>query len=352
MCVCRLDDPMARRASYCARTGYSAWSESFIDFQMAARTTRRQAHVSRKTRAHFLARKSLNQFLTRLKSQSTSEWPPYLFGAWRILANELRLPDVKGRSIVLKSLTVAQDCVKAQSKRTDLFEAGQAPSRISRTCSRIAKCVKRAPAILRHRLDATIAALIQNSESDLETIEQIFSETSAVFKETQFCSSELSRTALEALKAPRAADYSTLAIGVRRKVMATFAELASSCRQVKAADVFAAMADVLENEKTSKLNTKSRDLRTRYVAGLKKIWLAAELKPGRAIAFLDDSYRSKFHRFAELIYVAMAAPWALRHEDRNSQVEAQPWLALGRTDYEWQISDDHVRNGLSASFKF
>ncbi len=79
---------------------------------------------------------------------------------------------------------------------------------------------------------------------------------------------------------------------------------------------------------------------------LAEIWQQAGLTPSRAIAYLDDSYRSRFHRFAELILTAMAAPWALQHNRRNWSDEREPWKAMQRADYHWLVSDDYVRGVL------
>ena len=219
---------------------------------MAPRTSPQRPHVSRKVRASPHARRSLKPLLARLKSPKASDWPPHLFGAWQILTDELGLPEVEARSVIFQSVQVAHDCVKAQSKRVDQFEASQAPARISGTCDRLAKCIKRAPAALRRRLDAKIPTLIENIESDLETIEEIFVATKAIFKDQQYGDSEPVRTAREALKAPRAADYSMLDAATREKVMAALAKLAGSGRQVNAAAVFAAIAATLDKAGATK----------------------------------------------------------------------------------------------------
>ena len=258
---------------------------------------------------------------------------------------------MKARSIILRSVSVVQDCVKAQSKRVDRFEASQASARIRNTCRRVSKCINRAPAIIRRRLNVEIPALIKNIESDLETIEAIFVATKTAFEDRQYGNSEAVRTAREALKAPRAADYSMLDSDVRGRVMSALAKL-SSDRQVKAADVFAAVAATLDKEGTVKVSLQTRDLRTRYVANLREVWLTAELKPKRLLYYVDNTPISAFHRFAELIFVGVAAPWAFHHEKRRTPVDPEPWLSLGCANYQWEISDDHVRNGLALSFKF
>lgn len=319
---------------------------------MALRLAPQRARISRKARASFLARRSLKQFLVGLKMRQPRDWPPHLFGAWQVLTAGMGVSDAKARSIVCQSVSVAHDCVKAQSKRTERFEAEQAPLRISKTCHRVANCLKRASATLRRRLDAELAVLMQNLESDLETVDAIFATTKAGFEDQQFRSSKFARTALEALEAPRAADYATLDIRVRQKVMTALAELASSGRQVTAVGVFEIVANLLGKEKTSRLSLQSRDLRTRYIADLRKIWLKAGLKPKRLLSYIDGSPISKFHCFAELVYVGMAAPSTFHDNKTASPVDAQSRLALEQSDYRWEISDDHVRNGLLLPFKF
>ena len=320
---------------------------------MALRTSPQRPHISRKVRASPRARRSLKPLLARLKSPKASDWPPHLFGAWQILTYELRLPEVQARSVIFQSVQVAHDCVKAQSKRVDQFVASQAPARISGTCDRLAKCIKRAPAVLRRRLDAKIPVLIEeNIESDLETIEALFAATKATFEDQQYGDFEPVRTAREALKAPRAADYSVLDTAARAKVMAALAKLAGSGRQANAAAVFAAIAATLDKAGATKVSLQSRDLRTRYVAHLGDIWLKAGRKPKRLLHYVDNSPISPFYRFAELVFVGVAEPWAFRHKGRRRPIDPKPWLALGRADYQWEISDDHVRNGLSLLFKF
>lgn len=317
--------------------------ESSIAFQMGVRTA---PHVSRKVRASPHARRSLKPLLARLKSSET-DWPPHLLGALKILTTELGLPEVKAGSIVLQSVSVAQDCVKAQSKRVDRFEASQAPARIRSTCSRVSNCIKRTPALLLRRLDAEIPALIKHIESDLETIEAIFTVTKTILEDKQYQNSEPVRTAREALAAPRAADYSMLEATVREKVTTALAKLAGSGPQGKAADVFAAIADTLKKERTAKVSLQSRDLRTRYVSDLREIWLKAGLKPKRMLYYVDSSPISPFHRFAELVFVGVAEPWAFSHKNRRPIIDPEPWLALRRANYRWEISDDHVRKALA-----
>ncbi len=212
---------------------------------MAVRITARQPYVSRKARAHFLARRSIDQFVLRLEAVETRYWQPHLFGAWRILARELGLTNAQARHIAVKSAVIANKFLKVQSKGVEANEASKAPLRIRETCIRLAKCFKRAPAALRRKIDDAVTALVKRFENDLETVEDIFRETATILSEEQFERAESARTALKALRAPRAADYGTLPSSARQSVSSLFAKLAASSKPIKAANLFADMAKAL-----------------------------------------------------------------------------------------------------------
>ena len=131
----------------------------------------RRHSVRRKAHANFLARRSLPRFLLRLKSQPACDWPPHLFGAWQLLNAELKLPDATARFIVLESVSAARDCLRAQELQLhDIVEARSCAT-IKDACSSISRCISRAPAVLRRRLDRAVLPLIQESIIDLEVIE-------------------------------------------------------------------------------------------------------------------------------------------------------------------------------------
>jgi len=52
-----------------------------------------------------------------------------------------------------------------------------------------------------------------------------------------------------------------------------------------------------------------------YVAVVADLWRAAGLRPGRARKDADPKYRSRFHRFVELVLTAIIDPWSRRHDD-------------------------------------
>ena len=67
---------------------------------------------------------------------------------------------------------------------------------------------------------------------------------------------------------------------------------------------------------------------------------------------MDYSPISPFHRFAELVFVGVAAPRAFGRKDRRPVINQNRGWHWQRADYQWEISDDYVRNGLKPAFKF
>lgn len=290
--------------------------------------------MGRKARVDLRARRSLSQFLLLLRSKPVCDWPPPLSEAWKILNSELELPPGKALSIVLNSAAAAHQCVKAQNLQlTDLARA-QARAKIQKACKRISNGISRAPAALRRRLDQAMLPLIQVSAVDLEVIKSIFEVSTTIFEE--FADSNSSSTALRALRELRAAPFSTLGMAVRREVEKAIVGLVAASSNAKiepsAATVFATMADALGSDKTEKLSAQSSRAITSYVADLAEIWRRAGQKPSRVIIFSME-FRSKFHRFADLVLTAMADP---RADSRQELVSSRQEL----------VSDDDVKAAL------
>jgi hypothetical protein len=121
--------------------------------------------------------------------------------------------------------------------------------------------------------------------------------------------------------------------------------------------VFDALVAGLENKPTS--NPDPATLISNYVSALALLWKAAGLNPGRAYRESDPSYKSKFHRYSDLILTAVAEPWAQRHSDdldhmRRRAREARAGMppdyqasaALPPSVAEWLISEHILRKGL------
>ena len=99
-----------------------------------------------------------------------------------------------------------------------------------------------------------------------------------------------------------------------------------------------------------------------YLKDVIERWRAAGLYPSRARDAADPSYVSPLFQFAELVLTAIVEPWARRH-DADVREHAQRVLEkhrelpydfqqdvsprLRRSDWEWLVSDDHLKKALA-----
>ena len=333
----------------------------------------------RHARAIPLARRRLNTFVLDLKSKPTDEWPPHLRLAWNILnsGSELALSEQAVLSLIIKSVSAAHKCAQAINEKSADIAEFQTRIKLHDTLRRIAKCTKRAPAGLRRRLDEQVAPLRRESAIDLEVIDAIFDIAVAAFRE--FPKAEPSRTALrEMCGMPPDHDrvvvikseYAAVGEAYQRKAEDAIATLAKSAsHKASAADVFNALASALRFDRTAHPNAQIPPLIVEYVAELATFWRQAGLRPTRATRVGDPTYRSKFHRFVDLVLTAMTEPSAQRHlinlDDLND-TRREIWLvhsrlpeearrivspAPRRADVNWLISEDHVKKALRIRVK-
>jgi hypothetical protein len=303
--------------------------------------------IYRKARSHFLARRSISKFQTRLKAQSPTEWQLDLLTAWKILKNELGLSDAQAHSIVLKAISAAHECVTAQTQELQASELLRVRVAIEAACRRIANCIRRAPARVRQQLNEAITPLMGQPVLDLEVLDAIFRATLRVIKRCPDV--KLARTVLGAMAQIKKAHYEALDMQSRASVENALAGLAGKSgadHSVKAVDVFAAAAAALNGVEQPNVSKHVQVLIIRYVVRVAEIWLGAGLKPSRAVSSSNKAHRSKFHRFAELIMIGTAAPRLLEHERRHSPEKMGSRKAMRRPGYQWILSDDHVRRAL------
>jgi hypothetical protein len=144
-----------------------------------------RSSMRRHAYANPFVRRQLNRLLDEIKSKAASEWPRRSNLAWRILHE---FP------IIFSAASAAHVCAQAINRRIGNIVEFQMRNKLRKVFERIAKCTKRAPAELRHRLDAAIIPLIQKEHVDLEVIEEIFDAVVKVFSE--YSHHEAAKTAL------------------------------------------------------------------------------------------------------------------------------------------------------------
>jgi len=327
--------------------------------------------MRRRARASHLARRPTYSLLLQIEDSRSGPraWSRHLQLAYAILLLELAVSEENSRVILISALQAAHDC----AKRIDQLAGDGVQLQIRRdVCERlgrVAKCVRRAPAELRRRLDQAIAPLVRENHIDLEGIEAVLDIAVEIY--SAFPQHEPAPTAPAAwtdqlgtrarypkikinLSAPNARD--------RIKAEKYVAALGQAC---SAADVFPALSAGLQDDGTAKVNVQIHPLIVDYVAEVGEAWQRYGLKPSRAGHADNPNYKSKFHRFVDLVLTEMVEPWARRHDFDGEDLEdfyrrvrlAHKSLpneyrviassAIRRADIEWLVVADHIDKALS-----
>ena len=106
-------------------------------------------------------------------------------------------------------------------------------------------------------------------------------------------------------------------------------------------------------------NPDPATLRSNYISALVRLWEAAGLRPARAYREGDSPYKSKFHRYSDLILTAVGEPWTHRHSgdlDQMRRRSHEAWARMPReykasaglppSAAEWLITEHILRKGL------
>lgn len=268
------------------------------------------------------------------------------------------------------SLSAAQACAERVNRCSNVIVDGRSRTKLARAFERLANCCRRASAGLRRRLNAVIPPLLQQGAIDAEVIEAIIDAATAEFQR-----SSTERTAATALRAifitHRARtpnnwvknDLAGLRAQIQRHCEAALSTLGKRGKSVKAHMVFEALTAALESKPTSENDPSV--LIAGYVQALTRIWKAAGLNPARARNPANPAYKSKFHRFADLVLTAVAEPWSRRHDSDRDQIQKmanrarmklpkeyrQISAAFSQSDTAWLVSEHILRKGLRQRVK-
>jgi hypothetical protein len=208
-----------------------------------------------------------------------------------------------------------------------------------------------------------------DSNVDSEVIEKILTAATTVFAESP--DNEAARTALGVLSVTFSegrqiiglcSDYSGLHFDTRHKCEMALSALAEvPTEAVTAAAVFDALGVAIATDRPAETSADVSNLIVRYVAIVAALWSKAGLRPTRASRRWDPKYKSRFHRFVELVLTAMMVPSSRRHDGdidliagKIREVHAQlpselrrfVSPRLRRADVEWLVSEDHVKKAL------
>jgi hypothetical protein len=339
--------------------------------------------MKRRARPVPFARMRPDSVLRDLAVLPTDEWPRHLRLARNILSAELGLDDAKAQAVLIASYRASHACAQAINQRSRDIADFTACLKLRKIFTRVAKCARRSPVRLRRALDSGICPTIHDNIVDAESVEELIHALVAAF--ARFPKEASSLTVLRAVK-PRSSlpeganfesrnclrrcfaeasvllqqDYSALRAIDQRRIESALTELRDNNSEFNAAGVCDSIASALDGDKA--IRAAIHDLITTYVAALVDIWLRHGIKPARSVRFSHPNYRGKFHRFADLVLTTAVEPWSKRHDGDNRQLSARlreahgqlpsdirkfVRCALGRSDVEWLVSDDHVKAALA-----
>jgi hypothetical protein len=306
--------------------------------------------------------------VTRTVTYSAQEkWAPHLQLANKILEEEGKLSAPLARRIIAKSVTCALVCAQAMDNRALALSRCQSKTKVTKSFARLANCLARAPARLRHRLDQRVRAILQEPFNS-ESIEALIDATYRAFTLLKV---DPAPTALRALSAVRwqnkkliglKANYSALDPAIHRKCETAIASVPDSAPGTAMA-VLNALAGAIKDATSTGVPRDSSDLIRDYVSSVAVLWRDNGLSAGRAYHYDNRQYRSRFHRFVELVLTAVTEPGSNRHTADLDEIRRQIYKNLARfplevranvdkgprrEDREWLVSEDHIRKALKA----
>jgi len=296
-------------------------------------------------------------------------WPLHLRLAWEILHSDLVVPTQTARILISRSLKAANECAVRMNERAQQAEECERSNKVEKAFARLFLCAKRAPAKLRHLLDEKISSVLQSDHVDVETIEALLQASRAAFEELP--DSEPAQTALLAMDIYREHGYDTIGLTVDFSSLSPLVQedcksalsLAVKNGTVDGAEVvFKVLADGITP--LARPPRGASDIVIDYVATVASIWRSQGLRPARA--WSETGYRSRFHRFCDLVLTALVEPDSRRHEKDLVNVSTKAWArqrqlpaeyrkfvrgGLRRKDTQWLVTHHCLREGLRRRFK-
>jgi len=330
--------------------------------------TRTELGMRRRVRPVHFARLRISALVLTLMHAPQSKWPHHLQKAYGVLKEDLKVPDPTARAVLATSTQFARTCAKAVDQRALTLSRSENKEEVRKSFSRLAKCVARAPASMRAALDKRFDTLV-SAGIDTEVVEAIVDAIDQVFARSKL---EPAQTALRALNVVLCQDpriiglkiaYSGLDLASRRKCEAAVSSVERSSGSGAAITILTALAAVLKDEwdPASELSSEAGDLISDYVANIAALWRENGLPATRANCPGHPEYKSRLHRFADLVLTAVTEPGSNRHSPDLEQITQRSWAKhaqldpelrnkigkeLKREDREWLVTDGHVRKAL------
>ncbi len=292
-------------------------------------------------------------------------WPGHLQFAWAILCKS-GLPRQRARVLLHDSMTAAYECARSLGERVQTAQVYECQRNVKTAFARLSNCAKRAPADLRHLLDARVSSVLENGCVDIEIIESLVQTSRHVFED--FGDVEAAKTALCVMRSYRehgydtvglSADFSSLTSPLQQNYTSALSQAIKGGAGIGAVAVFEALANGAS--KASSPPRGATDIITDYVTVVANAWHRNGLRPARALKVNDPAYTSKFHVFCNVALSALVTPESRRHRGQLDHMSKAAWAhqkrlpledqkyvrgGLPRRDSQWLVTPHCLREGL------
>jgi hypothetical protein len=322
--------------------------------------------MRRRTKPVPLARMDLNKLIRTLRQRSTSEWSRHLSSALEVLTVELKVDRHTALDLLIAAVSAAHRCACAVEQRALAQSRARAQADVGKALLRIAKCAARSPAELRCSLDLSVRSVLGRGIVDTEVLRRLVHRATQVFR--KFRKMSPAATALKAMGFPDTPGQERIGLITNIEALHPTARgraeqaLSRRCRESPsnwtASGVFGVLATAVSSHSEDGASPEISDLLVEYVRKLGDGWTAVGLRPGRANHPGDANYKSRFHRFSDLVLTAFMEPSSLRHDGDLTEIRQKlrrshlalpaDWrggvdAGLRLSDREWLISEDHLR---------
>jgi hypothetical protein len=333
-------------------------------------------------------RGEFKRLLERLRNAKTADWPKYLKRASEVIANEQDQPEI-ARAITLDAVAIAYNYTHAINATAMVNARLRALSNLGDATARIFNCMKRIEAPIRKAFDQAAQSHFSDGV-DSETIKAFLHEC-AVIAETHPENADAGRilAALGRLEVPEENfvsdaskminDHEALHPQDRWGLQDSLKDLVANPNKVTALAVFKGVAAACaykspfldsENKDANKIPLLESEIEDAdvdaYIKEVASCWKRYGLRPAREYKLdgppkHNHKYKSRFHRFAELVLIDCLDPGARTFEptdhdvDRAQEIESrlprevrEKLIPPGHRDL---ISDHRIRQALADDSK-
>jgi hypothetical protein len=256
----------------------------------------------RTLRANPIARKS-DLKIAAILQKPRSLWPKQFSDAFDILHSEHGLPELKAITLTRKCAEAAIKCVRAHNYPMIAATRRELQITLRKCCAASANGLAFVPSRIRQKLDHDISGLLKGRSVDLEVIEDILRRLSRAIAKVP--AAKRSETLRQAIVRRQFKDFQSLHPAVLENCYDALDSFVGQARPgaiFRAKDVLMVLANAIGHDKLSKIHLRPYNNERRLISVITPLCRAAGLGTQRTTNTLNPERRTKFLRFANLVY--------------------------------------------------